>query len=151
MRDEAYILDLCDELLRAKSCRQHRFHFLRGDRGHRLPVDAFYPNLRLVIEYRERQHTEFVPFFDKRTTVSGVSRGAQRALYDERRRVELGRNGLLLVELNVTEFPHTSRRRLQRVRAQDVAVIQARLAQVVRGLTLRSRADAPPAGGAPLS
>jgi len=40
-----------------------------------LPVDAYYPTLRLAVEYRERQHSEPVPFMDRRQTVSGCSRG----------------------------------------------------------------------------
>ena len=64
MRDEEYILSLCDALLGRKPLRQHRFSFLLGDSGRRLPVDAFYSDLKLVIEYRERQHTEAVALFD---------------------------------------------------------------------------------------
>lgn len=48
--DEAYILDICDTLLKQKGLRQHRFDFLRGDSGVKLPVDAYYPTLNLVIE-----------------------------------------------------------------------------------------------------
>lgn len=56
--DEAYIIDLCDRVLGLTALRQHRFDFLRGDRDRRgtcrkLPVDAFYPSLPLVIECRE--------------------------------------------------------------------------------------------------
>jgi len=38
--DEEYILDLCDEVIGRRSLRQHRFFFLRGDSGRKLPVDA---------------------------------------------------------------------------------------------------------------
>ena len=46
MRDEIYILNLCDILLGHQSLRQHRFSFLRGDsssgkEGRKLPVDAY--------------------------------------------------------------------------------------------------------------
>ena len=30
-KDEHYVLDLCDKILRLTSSRQHRFDFLRGD------------------------------------------------------------------------------------------------------------------------
>src|SRR5690554_4922906 len=40
INDEAYILDLCDSVLKQKGLRQHRFDFLRGDSGVKLPVDA---------------------------------------------------------------------------------------------------------------
>jgi hypothetical protein len=80
LSDESYVIDLCDEVLGEAALRQHRFDYLRGDarpggQGVRLPVDAYYPALELVVEYRERQHTESIPFMDRRMTVSGVDRG----------------------------------------------------------------------------
>jgi hypothetical protein len=94
-RDETYIIDLCDKVLNLAAKRQHTFDFLRGDpsrrgaKGRKLPTDAFYPEIGLVIEYRERQHSESIPFFDKpeRLTCSGCARGEQRARYDQRRRM----------------------------------------------------------------
>lgn len=65
-RDEDYILDLSDKVLLQRGKRQHKFNFLLGDSGRRLPVDIYYPTLNLVIEYREYQHTNIVPFFDKK-------------------------------------------------------------------------------------
>ena len=86
--DEHYIIDLCDDVLDAKASRQHKFDFLRGDPnrrdplGDKLPVDAYYESLNLVIEYYERQHTESVQHFNKKSTVSGVTRDEQRRIYD---------------------------------------------------------------------
>ena len=125
--DEAYILELCDEVLHEKALRQHRFDFLRGDTGVRLPVDAYYKTLKLVVEYHERQHTEEVKFFDNRITSSGVGRGEQRKLYDERRKIEIPRNGLELVIFNYSEFAHSSAKRLLRNKTSDVAVIMQKL------------------------
>ena len=141
MRDEAYILDLCDELLGCRAERQHRFSFLRGDSGRCLPVDAFYLELGLVIEYRERQHSEAVAFFDRRLTVSGMSRGEQRARYDQLRRDVLREQGLHLIELTVTEFLHTGRKRLRRARTEDVNVLRQRLAAFMGGDRLIDRMD----------
>jgi hypothetical protein len=117
--DEAYIIDLCDAVLDRIAVRQHKLDFLRGDAGPRaqgrmLPVDAWYADLGLVIEYRERQHSEAVGFFDRRETVSGVNRGEQRRLYDQRRRELLPLRGIELVEFDYFEFEHTSNRRLAR-------------------------------------
>ncbi|MCC6983086.1 MAG: hypothetical protein IT535_07420 [Bauldia sp.] len=132
--DEAYVLDLCDEILEEKSVRQKRFPFLLGDpgRGGRavsLPVDAYYPGRSLVIEYRERQHGEPVPHFDKpwQTTVSGVSRGQQRRLYDDRRRATLPANGLALIEIEASELRSNARGRLLRDRQQDLIRLRAKL------------------------
>ncbi|KSA13470.1 hypothetical protein [Maribacter dokdonensis] len=125
--DEAYIIDLCDEFLKLQGSRQHRFDFLRGDSGTKLPVDAYYPSLNLVIEYYERQHSEAVPHFDKRMTVSGISRGEQRKLYDERRRTELPKNGIDLIIFDYTEFQYTSGKRLIRQKSKDLIIIESKL------------------------
>lgn len=135
IRDEHYVLDLCDAVLGLKAVRQHCFPFLTGDpdrRGHRkpLPVDGFYPALGLVVEYHERQHRERVGFFDDKPTVSGVPRGEQRRRYDERRADLLPRHGYSLVVLNVDEFAHDRAKRLLRT-PQDQTVISRRLASFI--------------------
>jgi very-short-patch-repair endonuclease len=130
-RDEAYVVDLCDELLGQKALRQHKFAFLRGDAGTRLPVDAYYPDLRLVIEYREPQHTRPNLHFDKpdRLTVSGVHRGEQRALYDQRRRDVLPQHGIDLLEIAYDELSHNAKGRLVRDRASDLRILRQLLAR----------------------
>ncbi len=128
-RDEDYVINLCDEILGCSARRWHRFNFLRGDAGTTLPVDAYYPDLKLVVEYRERQHTQSVPHFDKphRMTVSGVHRGEQRRLYDQRRREVLPKWGIHLVEIEYSELKHRSNGRLVRDRIADRTVIGGRL------------------------
>lgn len=137
--DEAYVIDLCDEVLGEAVLRQHRFDFLRSDAipgklGQRLPVDAYYPFLRLVIEYRERQHTEAVDFFDKpdRLTVSGVHRGEQRRLYDQRRRDVLPQHGITLLEFSYDDFVHDPKGRLQRLKPDDFRVVNRMLERWAR-------------------
>jgi hypothetical protein len=130
--DEKYVIDLCDEVLGKKALRQHRFDFLRGDSrtdrpGRRLPVDAYYCDLGLVVEYREKQHSEAVAIMDRRDTVSGCKRGEQRRIYDSRRRTVLRLNGIWLLELDYGMFSHDSRKRLLRDRERDVSVIQSKL------------------------
>jgi hypothetical protein len=129
--DEAYVIDLCDEILGRAALRQNRFPFLRGDGGHSLPVDAWYPGLNLVVEYRERQHTEAVKFFDRRQTVSGVSRGEQRRLYDQRRREILPARGIQLIEVSCTDLAHHSGKRLRRDRTRDRQVLRETLASLL--------------------
>jgi len=126
-RDEAYILNICDEILNVKGMRQHRFDFLRGDSGTKLPVDIYYPSLKLVIEYREKQHTEEVQFFDKRITSFGMTRGEQRKKYDELRRTEIPKNRLNLLEFDYSEFGHTKGKRLLRNREDDEKIIRDKL------------------------
>ena len=125
--DESYIIDLCDEALGLVASRQHKFVFLTGDAGTKLPVDAYYKELALVIEYRERQHTEEVKFFDRRNTVSGVSRGEQRRIYDQRRRDVLPVHDITLIELNYSDFEYTSSKKLLRRRKEDLEVIRHKL------------------------
>jgi hypothetical protein len=126
-RDEAYVIDLCDRVLGQLASRQHRFAFLLGDTGRMLPVDAYYENLDLVVEYRERQHYEPVKMWDQKPTCSGVPRGQQRALYDQRRRDLLPQHGIYVVEFSFSEFRHDGAKRLLRV-PEDEAVIRLKLA-----------------------
>ncbi len=132
-RDQAYVIDLCDDVLDRTARREHRFDFLRGDpngRGVsvRLPVDAYYADIKLVIEYWERQHTESVALFDRRQTISGMSRAEQRRRYDERRRTILPANGIALIVLSYDHFAHDRRKRLTRS-ADDRAIVERALAE----------------------
>lgn len=144
-RDEHYILSLCDKVLSAESSRQHRFHFLKGDKAERvngiikvipeqgvkLPVDAYYEELNLVIEFLETQHFEPNKMMDARMTCSGVRRGEQRKIYDERRRVRLPENGIYLIELPYTEFK-LKRKKLVQDAAYDEQVIRNKLYKFLR-------------------
>lgn len=129
--DEAWIIDICDEVLGKTASRQHRFPFLLGDSGSTgrrasLPVDAYYPDLRLVIEYHERQHTQRVALFDDRSTVSGVPRGEQRRRYDDYRRTLLPKHGYQLLIFDYAEFDHTRAGRLAR-NGRDREIVTTRL------------------------
>jgi|JI10StandDraft_1071094.scaffolds.fasta_scaffold67860_2 hypothetical protein len=125
--DESYVIDLCDEFLKQKALRQHRFDFLKGDAGTKLPVDAYYPSLNLVIEFKEKQHTEEVKFFDKRITANGKTRGEQRKDYDQLRRDVLPEHGISLIELDYSDFKHTSNKKLVRNREEDLKVVSKKL------------------------
>lgn len=122
--DEYYVIGLCDEVLGQKAVHQYTFDFLRGDSGRKLNVDAYYKDLNLVIEYCERQHTEAVAFFDhnERLTVSGVTRGEQRKIYDQRRRELLPQHGIKLIEIHYTDFG--SSKKLKRNPEHDKEVIK---------------------------
>lgn len=132
-KDEDYIIGLCDELLGRAARRHHCFDFLRGDESVRtrrrrmLPVDAYYPDLKLVIEYREIQHFEATDYWDRKVTATGTTRGLQRQLYDQRRRDVLPEHGIKLIELDCKMFELNSRKRLLRFPAADLAVIESKL------------------------
>lgn len=129
--DESYVIDLCDKALNLTASRQHKFPFLLGDpsengRQAKLPVDAYYESLSLVVEYRERQHTEEVKHFDKPDvmTVSGVHRGEQRKKYDQRRRDELPKHGIKLIEISYSDFDHDSQKKLIRNYVKDIKTVK---------------------------
>jgi hypothetical protein len=126
--DESYVIGICDLVLDRTAQRQHRFHFLRGDPSKngncaKLPVDAYYPELSLVVEYWERQHTELTPIMDKRMTCSGCNRGEQRRRYDQRKKEVLREHEITLVVLGYEMFECNGQKRLRRNSVKDKAVI----------------------------
>lgn len=133
--DKNYVLNLCDALLNAAASRQHRFPFILGDfhkdkkSRTKLPVAAYYQNLNLVIEYREKQRTEEVPDFDKSAvkTVSGVSRSEQQKIYDQRRRDALLRKNIDFIEINYYAFEYDSEFNIVRNKEKDIAILQGLL------------------------
>lgn len=133
--DEAYVVGLCEVLLDESASRQHRFEWLVGDRGkdgrcRPLPVDAFFPSHGIVVEYHEPQHSEPVAHFDKpgRMTVSGVDRGEQRRIYDQRRVREVPAHGLRLVIVDHSDLDCDARIRLTRDRPRDLTSLWSLLA-----------------------
>ncbi|WP_077487833.1 hypothetical protein [Sinomonas mesophila] len=130
--DEHYVLDLCDKILGASGRRQATFDWLRGDPspsrplGTKLPVDGFWPGLELVVEFQEEQHSKPSPFFDRRQTVSGIGRGEQRRLYDERKSLLIRENGLRLVVIDKSAFVIRSKR-IMRDPGRDCAVVRQHL------------------------
>ena len=121
--DEHYVIGLCNEVLKREASKQHCFDFLLGDTGKKLPVDAYYEDLNLVIEYYESQHME---------SVSGVSRREQRCLYDERRRVELPKHGIKIMILHYSDFGTT--KRLKRNRKHDIEVVKKKLVEYLHAV-----------------
>lgn len=131
-KDEHYIIDLCDRVLNRRATRQRRFSFLRGDPGKSgrcatLPVDAYYDELKVAIEYQESQHTEPNALFDRKPTVSGCHRGEQRRRYDQRKMTILREHGIRVVVLDYRSFEHDNRGRLKRNEARDEATIRNQL------------------------
>jgi hypothetical protein len=125
--DEHYVIDICDAILGERAKRGATFEWLKGDSGRRLPVDAYYETHSLVVEYHEIQHSLPVPLFDKRATVSGVSRGEQRRMYDDRRREVLPAHGIRLLVISYSQLQHRPNRRLMKLTASDEAILRASL------------------------
>lgn len=134
--DEAYVVGLCNQVLGETGLTQHKFDWLLGDPGTggrraKLPVDAYWPGHQLVVEYRELQHDQPMPHFDKpdKLTVSGVHRGKQLALYDARRDTEIPAQGLRLVVIRPAALDADSRGRLRRNQEADLAALKKILAR----------------------
>lgn len=134
--DEKYILDLVAEVLAEPDYRwQHRFPTLLGDPGQggrrtRLPVDGYFPRHKLIVEYWERQHSAPVPIMDEGPTVSGVSRGHQRRLYDRRRQEWAAAHGQRFVVLDYRGFETDERGRLARHPDRDRQIVAEALRAV---------------------
>ena len=101
-----YVLDVIEQML-GQAEREKRFDWALGDvsqttkRALPLPFDAVWEDRKLIIEIDEDQHREATPFFDKldRLTVSGVHRGKQRRLYDERKRAAARMKGYTVLSI----------------------------------------------------
>ena len=133
-REAAYVLDRIDLLLGRPGLREHRFDWLRGDPGPSgrtaaLPVDGYWPDLGLVVEVYERQHDHPVRHFDKpdKLTVSGVHRGEQRRIYDQRRRALVPARGYALLIVRTTQLTVDRRGRLLRESEKDDALLRGLL------------------------
>ncbi len=128
LSDKYYVMNLCDEALKLKAKRQKRFDFLVGDLHKdgktrtQLPVDAFYHDLNLVIEFKEAPLAEPTEFFNKLNvkTVSGISRSKQREKYDRVKATELPQNGIKLIEIPYSVFICDELNRIVRDHEQDL-------------------------------
>jgi hypothetical protein len=138
--DESYIINLCDELLNEKAARQHTFDFLVGDVHQdgrsrtQLPIDAYYLELNLVIEYIENQQSldanAALENQDK-MTISGVSRAEQRKIYNRRKREVLRKKEINLIEIKYSEFDLDSSNKLVRNPEKDTKVLKRLLKKYI--------------------
>ncbi|PRA00951.1 hypothetical protein CQ019_15355 [Arthrobacter sp. MYb229] len=134
--DEHYVLELCDQVLEAKRTGQQTFPWLVGDPSAKygkvkpLPVDGYWAELGVVVEYHERQHTESVPFFDDKITASGRRRGEQRRIYDARKAELIPEHDLKLVIIDFKDFSN-KRGKIVRKPAEDLRIVESILAQAM--------------------
>ncbi len=98
--------------------REARFGWALGDlsektrRRERLPFDAAWESRKLIVEVDEEQHRLPVRFWDKPgvVTVSGVDRGRQRRIYDDRKRRAAREQGYTVLEIEWASRPPLARR-----------------------------------------
>ena len=139
--DEQYVIDMCDKALSEVGLRQHPFDFLLGDPNgkgvcYKLPVDVYYSELNLVIEYKEQQHTKAVKHFDKPNilTVSGVHRGEQRKIYDQRRMDVLPKHGIQVIEISYELFSCSRQNKIIRNEESDLKIVKEYLNKQIQKL-----------------
>lgn len=127
---QRYATQLLVELL-GPGETEKRFDWCRGDSrdparvGLTLPFDAVWESRKLIVEFDERQHREPVDFFDKpqRMTVSGVHRGEQRRLYDERKVRLAQAHGYTVLRIPATALVWRGRQ-LARDRSADLLTLR---------------------------
>jgi len=67
--------------------------------------------------------------------VSGVHRGEQRKIYDERRRKVLPENNIQLIEISYSDFTFDRQKRIIRNLQSDEIIIKNKLATVLKNIT----------------
>ncbi|AXT52604.1 hypothetical protein D1818_17840 [Aquimarina sp. BL5] len=102
--DEYYLVNLCDELLQQKASRKHTFDTLvgnlhkRGKGRTKLPLDAYYEDLKLVLEFfRKNKATDELDEKEK-------ARRAQIKYYKELKKKAVLTKKLRLIEINYALF-----------------------------------------------
>lgn len=78
--DETYVLDLIAEIIDENYKGQMKFDTLLGDPGkagqrRKLPVDAYFPEANLIVEYTEKQHSQPINIMDRRMTIRILRQG----------------------------------------------------------------------------
>ena len=137
--DETYVIGLCDKALGLTADRQKRFDFLLGDLHKNgktqtlLPVDAYYEELQLVIEYKEIQNLKPIASQEKsidedeEENTKTVSRDEQRRIYDERRAKVLPENDISLVVISYSDFDYDDKNKIIREEKSDLKIVQEAL------------------------
>jgi hypothetical protein len=100
--------------------RNKRYDWARGDAGTRLPFDAVWESRRLIVEV-DGGSTAGLSHTSTRQmslTVSGVHRGGQRRLYDDRKRTAAREQGYTVVVIPINGTA-ASRERNSSLRVSD--------------------------------
>lgn len=137
--DEVYIMGLIDELLNQSGSRKHTFDFLLGDLHQNgetrteLPIDLYYPNLKLALEVVKHPGTENNPIEAKeeKLTVSGITRAEQRLKYLKRKEIVLTQKEIAFIEIPLASFEVDASKQLIRKKGNDVRELIALLSDFI--------------------
>ncbi|WP_430411725.1 hypothetical protein [Kordia sp.] len=122
--DENYLLDLCDELLAKKASRKHTFDTLvgnlhkRGKGRTKLPLDAYYENLKLVIEFFQNNK----PF--EELDEKEQARITQIKYYDELKKEAVLKKRFRYMKINYAQFECDENGKLIRNTENDTIVLK---------------------------
>ncbi len=122
--DEYYLVNLCDELLQQKASRKHTFDTLvgnlhkRGKGRTKLPLDAYYEDLKLVLEFFRKD--EVTEELDEKEQ----ARKAQIKYYNELKKKAIRTKKLRLVEVNYALFECNDANKLIRNMENDTLVLK---------------------------
>lgn len=122
--DENYLLNLCDELLDKKASRKHTFDTLvgnlhkRGKGRTKLPLDAYYQELKLVIEFFQKEKN-FEDLDEKEQ-----ARITQIKYYDELKKEAVLNKKFRYMKINFAQFQCNENDKLIRNTENDIIVLK---------------------------
>ncbi len=122
--DEFYLVNLCDELLEQKASRKHTFDTLvgnlhkRGKGRTKLPLDAYYGDLKLVIEF-SREDEVFEELDSKQQ-----ARMIQIQRYNQLKKKAILNKELRLMEIKYASFECDETNKLIRNAENDKLVLR---------------------------
>jgi len=134
--DEYYLVGLINEIFNTRASHQHTFDFLLGDYHKNgktrteLPLDAYYKDLNLVIEFLDKQNSDSIN--RDKMTISGVTRAEQREIYRLRKQSVLKGNDINLIEIDYAKFDCDDEQMLSRNKDKDISILKEILKHYVK-------------------
>lgn len=125
--DEYYLVSLCDELLGERASRKHTFDTLvgnlhkRGKGRTKLPLDAYYKDLKLVLEFYEK------PKDEASLDEVAKARMEQIVYYNDLKKKAILKKELALIIIKYDSFNCDEDGRLIRDKKKDVALLKSML------------------------
>lgn len=122
--DEYYLVNLCDEILGKEASRKHTFESIvgnlhkRGKGRTKLPVDAYYEDLKLVIEFRQVRESQ------EELSEQEKARLEQIAYYDDLKKKGVLKKELRLISIQHTQFDLNDSGVLIRDKEKDLSVVK---------------------------
>jgi len=136
--DEVYVMGLIDTLIGEKGSRKHTFEYLLGDlhkNGEtrtKLPIDVYYPNLKLALEIVEIPLDNAESTREEKLTVSGVTRAEQRQIYYNRKKTSLENKDIAFIDIPLERFDVDESSKLLRDAEKDERVLRDLLSGFIR-------------------